>query len=501
MENVERINENKSKRTRNILITLFIVTPLLVLSLLYVNNKTFKNKADALLSKLPGVVGEYFKNMPTEEERKMMKSELANYYLSLDPSVTADKLYIIKKEDEKLYQDIVKLMNSISPSQTAEIIELVRKIDLRRDLLVSIYDEIQSDKEAIIMQDVEKFQSGNLFEIIEEIETRFSREKDFKENLSTIFTLIDEDQGTNILYYINNSIRQEILYSLNPYKRNSIENKLAAKRRRISQLEELSELYRSKPIDIAIEEIGNTEEYSIEELAIIYKNMPILKISEILTKIDDEEFVQDLITAIKLEEQLLKEDTITNEIGRSMDFVKEYDYKINNLVSIYEDMRVDKVAKIIEKMLNNDDTVTVLEIQAEPVFRISDASIAIDILSKMKNKTLAKIIDNMNDRRAAVLTQELAKPIIRSDEVLIAQEEDIENADKEYSKKIDDLVSVYESMQPKKAADIAENMMKNENTATIIVDIFSKLQDRNLSNIMNQMKVDVASKLTEMLAR
>src|SRR5699024_10967034 len=144
------------------------------------------------------------------------------------------------------------------------------------------------------------------------------------------------------------------------------------------------------------------------------------------------------------EEQLLKEETITKEIGKSMEFITEYNDKVSNLVSIYEKMRPDKIANIAEKMLNNDSTVTILEIQADPVFKISDASLMVDILSRMNNKTLAKIMDSMNDRRASLLTQELAKPIIAAEEIEALEEEDLEIINN-YYKKIDDLVSVYEN--------------------------------------------------------
>jgi flagellar motility protein MotE (MotC chaperone) len=500
MENIENINENKSKKNKFLRIITPIIIALIILSLLYVNNKTFKTKVNNLLERLPGTAGEYFRNSPTDKERQIMKSELADYYLALEPDTAADKLYIIKKEDDKLYQDIIKLMNSTSSSKTAEIIELVRKIELRRDLLVSIYDEIQFEKESFLMGESERFQGKDLYIIINEIEKRFARDQEFKDNLPYIFSYMDENQAANILYYIDDSIKDEVLYSLNQGKRNNLENKIISKRAKEDRLKELAYLYDAKPNKLAIEEIGNTEKYSIEELAIIYKNMSILKSAEILSNIDNEEFVQKLFTAIKTEEQLLKEETITKEIGKSMEFISEYNDKVSNLVDIYEKMRPDKVAKIAEKMLNNDSTVTILEIQAEPVFKISDVSIMVDVLSRMNNKTLAKIMDNMNDRRASILTQELAKPIIRTDEIEVSKEDDTEIINN-YNKKIDDLVSVYENMNPKKAAEIAKDMLNNNATTTIIVDIFSKIQDKNLSSIINEMDAKDASKLTQMLVR
>ena len=490
MENIENINENKSKKNKFLRIITPIIIALIILSLLYINNKTFKTKVNNLLEKLPGIAGEYFRNSPTDKERQIMKSELADYYLALEPDTAADKLY----------QDIIKLMNSTSSSKTAEIIELVRKIELRRDLLVSIYDEIQFEKESFLMGESERFQGKDLYIIINEIEKRFARDQEFKDNLPYIFSYMDENQAANILYYIDDSIKDEVLYSLNQGKRNNLENKIISKRAKEDRLKELAYLYDAKPNKLAIEEIGNTEKYSIEELAIIYKNMSILKSAEILSNIDNEEFVQKLFTAIKTEEQLLKEETITKEIGKSMEFISEYNDKVSNLVDIYEKMRPDKVAKIAEKMLNNDSTVTILEIQAEPVFKISDVSIMVDVLSRMNNKTLAKIMDNMNDRRASILTQELAKPIIRTDEIEVSKEDDTEIINN-YNKKIDDLVSVYENMNPKKAAEIAKDMLNNNATTTIIVDIFSKIQDKNLSSIINEMDAKDASKLTQMLVR
>lgn len=227
-------------------------------------------------------------------------------------------------------------MSSISSSKTAEIIELVRKIELRRDLLVSIYDEIQFEKESLLMGEAERFQGRDLPVIINEVESRYSRDQDFREDLPYIFSYMDENQAADILYYLNGSIREEVLYSLNRGKRTNLENKILGKRAKEDELIELANLYEAKPIKLAVEEIGNTEKYNIEDLAIIYKNMPILKSAEILSNIDNKEFIQELLTAIKTEEQLLKEETTTKEIGKSMEFITEYNNKVSNLVNIYE---------------------------------------------------------------------------------------------------------------------------------------------------------------------
>ena len=281
---------------------------------------------------------------------------------------------------------------------------------------------------------------------------------------------MDEPSAVDILFYINDNIREEILYSLNSGKRTSLENKLLSKKAEQTKLEELAKLYESKSTNLVIEEIGNTEKYTIEELAIIYKNLSVLKSAEILSSVEDEEFIQELLTAIKIEGQLLGEENITEEIGKTMAFITEYNAKVDNLVSIYEKMQAPKIAKIAEKMMSNDSTVTMLEINAEPVFEISDASIMMDVLSRMGNKTLANIMNSMNDRKASTLTQKLAKPTIGTDEISTAEGDASKETITEYGKKTDDLVSIYENMNPNKAAEIVKNMINNMQNS-IIADV------------------------------
>ena len=342
IEEIEDISESKPKKSKKILKIFFIIIPLILLLFFYINNKTFKTKVDTFLSRLPGTAGEYFRNSPTDNERQMMKSELADYYLSLEPGVAADKLYIIKKEDDKLYQDIIKLMNSISSTKTIEIIENVRKIELRRNLLVSIYDEIQLEKENFIMDEAGRFEGRDLFVVINEIEKRYANNQEFRDNLPNIISYMDENSAIDILFYINDDIREEILYSLNSSKRTSLENKLLSKRAEQTKLEELAKLYESKSTELAVQEIGNTEKYTIEELATIYKNLSVLKSAEILSSVEDEEFIQELLTAIKTEGQLLGKKILQKKLA-IYGFYYEYNDKVDNLVSIYEKCKLQKL--------------------------------------------------------------------------------------------------------------------------------------------------------------
>lgn len=415
MENIEKMEieqqNNKRGKRKWVIILTAIVLPILILSLLYFNNMSFKLRVNNLLSRVPGGIGDRFKTLPTDFDSQEKKAFLADYYLSLEPADAADKLYIIKKDDEQLYSEIIRLMNSNSSSKTGEIITLVRSLESRKDLLSSIYDEVQAEKEKQFQGEVSRLESQDLTLTIHEIENRYEKEADFKERLPQILSQMNEDRVVNILFYIEDGLRGEILNKLDRDLKARLDNKLVSKNMERNNLISLASFYEAKPSDELLDEIGNSEKFSFEELGIIYKNLSILKSAEVLSQIEDDGFKEQLFTAIRREEELTgEESSVINDISRAVQFMTEYNSKIDDLVSTYNRMSPDRVARIVEKMMENEDTVTSLEINSEPLYEISDATIIVDVLSRMNNKTLSNIMDNMKTDNASKLTQMLARP-------------------------------------------------------------------------------------------
>ena len=415
MENIEKMEieqqNNKRGKRKWVIILTAIVLPILILSLLYFNNMSFKLRVNNLLSRVPGGIGDRFKTLPTDFDSQEKKAFLADYYLSLEPADAADKLYIIKKDDEQLYSEIIRLMNSNSSSKTSEIITLVRSLESRKDLLSSIYDEVQAEKEKQFQGEVSRLESQDLTLTIHEIENRYEKEADFKERLPQILSQMNEDRVVNILFYIEDGLRGEILNKLDRDLKARLDNKLVSKNMERNNLISLASFYEAKPSDELLDEIGNSEKFSFEELGIIYKNLSILKSAEVLSQIEDDGFKEQLFTAIRREEELTgEESSVINDISRAVQFMTEYNSKIDDLVSTYNRMSPDRVARIVEKMMENEDTVTSLEINSEPLYEISDATIIVDVLSRMNNKTLSSIMDNMKTDNASKLTQMLARP-------------------------------------------------------------------------------------------
>ncbi|HHV38139.1 MAG TPA: hypothetical protein GXX70_01445 [Tepidimicrobium sp.] len=302
-------------------------------------------------------------------------------------------------------------MNSISPSKTEEIIMLVREIENNSSSLSSIYTAIKGKEEGATSHEANRLEGQDLLITINEIEMRMERDRAFKEILPTIVASMNSNRLADILYYIDDSVGDKMLHSLEEAKRTEVENLLLEKRAENSRLTDLADLYEMKPVETAVDEIGSTQQYTIEELGVIYANLSVLKSAEILSQLEDDSFIEDLYASIRLEEELNRvEDSVTNHISKAMQFMTEYNKKLDSLVTVYGNMNPSKAAEIVENMMDNEDTVTALEIDSEPVFEISDSSIIVDVLSRMKNKTLSNIMNYMDTDKASSLTQMLVEP-------------------------------------------------------------------------------------------
>ena len=409
---MDTTNAQKDKKSNTvskiiiiILITLIAIT-LAIIGLIYNNNKSFKNNVDNLLTKLPGSIGGHFRNLPTEIEREEKIEYLSSYFINLDSNIAADKMYIIKKDDEKLYIDIIRGMNSISVAKTEEIVVKVRNMELRKDLLFSIYDEVQREETEKFYSEVSRFEKQDILKSLLETEKRFSDREFLK-----IIGEVKADKLSEVLYYIDSDIRSYILDSFKESKRTLIEGIIYEKTNEVNTLIDIAKVYETKPIDVTINVIGNTDTYSLYKLGIIYKNLSVLKSAELLSNIKDEKFIEELFASIMREEELTKSDTnITGDISRAMEFLNEYGNKIKDLVAIYEKMSPGKVAKIVEQMMQNTKAITSFELNSEEVYELSDSVIIIDVLSKMKNQTLSKVLDFMESDKASQVTRLLARP-------------------------------------------------------------------------------------------
>lgn len=389
-----------------ILILVFVVLPIIVLSIMYNSNKAFKQSMNNAFSKMPGPIGGYFSNYPTEEEKDNKIDYLGRHFLDLEANIAADKIYIIKKEDEELYFDLIRDMNSISSKKTEEIVLKIRNMELRKDVLISTYEKARDEEKEKMLSQVTRIENQDLLLSLIEVENKFTN-KDFLEILNEL----NENKLSELLYYIDDDISDYILNTFKEDKSSEIQRLIYKLEKDEEDLKDVAKLYETKPIDKVTNEIGSFESYSIEELGIIYMNLSDIKAAELLYSIADEKFTEELFVSIARQEALRKsEENIIENISKAMEFISEYNMKIKDLAQTYEKMTPGHIAKIVEKMIDETETVTFLELKDENVYNLSDKLIIIDVLSNIKSQTLSKVLDFMEAEVASKVTRELAKP-------------------------------------------------------------------------------------------
>lgn len=411
------VNENveieKKGSIKKILLMIFVVIPLLTMALLYFFNDSFKTSANNVLRKVPivkNIIGSY----PTKEELSNREQTIAKHYIEdLDIKSAADKLYIIKKEDDKLYRSLIARMDKLSPEKTKSILEEVRNLELRKDLVANLYEDVEDEKTVNIQELATKLEAMSTKVAVEEINRGdIVTEEDFTKSLA----YMNDATAVDILYYLDGGARSSILFNLsneNMKRKNELQDLLNEKRVREEELNlnaiKMAQMYSVKTPYESIKDIGNTEDYSIDLLSRIYMNLPPQKSAEILVNSEDDEFLTELFDEIRKKEDLLgMDESIGVDINNIMAFLKEYEEKVDDLTVVYDKMEAEEAARTIEKLLQNKDEITVFTIREEEGYKLSDYNVAVDIMKKLKNPKLAKIFAYMTPEQRAQITKILA---------------------------------------------------------------------------------------------
>ncbi|KGG80754.1 hypothetical protein Y919_04370 [Caloranaerobacter azorensis H53214] len=406
--------KKSSNKIISIIIIIFLVLtiPIGVLATIYYKVDSFRMLVNNHLKDAPGFVGEYFNSYPTEEEIEAKKTFLIEYFNEIDINNAADKLYIIKKDDNKLYNDIIRLMNNKYPNKTVDIIKLVRERELRKDLLFSLYDEIQKEKQDSIKKEAERLQKMDNYLVLKEIKEKINGDTDEQDKIADVINNMDDKKVVEILYYLSDEEKNLILSKISLIDKDKmylLKSYLLEKEMKYEEFKDLAKIYAGKNSYDAFKILGNTERYSMSDLAKIYINLPLEKAADILKYSRDKEFVDELFYNIRREELLTgSKENITVKLSQIIDYIKEYEEKLNDLVLVYEKMDPRDVANIIEKLIINDKELTALKIDSINYYTVSDSKLAIDILRRLKKTTVSEILKNLNDRKATEITRKLA---------------------------------------------------------------------------------------------
>lgn len=525
-EEIEEVEElaleeegSTSKGLIAALIGLTILIPSLVIAVIYNINPTFRNNFDGLVSKIPAISS--FKEAKlTPLERTERIKYLAKHYTTVKDDTAADKLYIIKQEDEALYKDILREMRSLSAEKTKRIEEKVRARELDKDLLVRNYEEAMGLEGDYIVAQAKAIEGMDLILAKKELRDRIN-DPELKELVANI----TPQKLSEILYYMKASESEIILSLLDDLTRKEVKSMIDSLKYDNDNLQATARLLDKRPVKEAIDYIDNNLDLTPEELAVIFENMSIPKAAQIAQGLTDRERLDQTFYQMNILERLMeKDDQKANNISELVDYISEYYKKIDDLATYYKNVEGNKAAPIFQKLINNNKNVSVLTLNdptgiGDKLFKTTDRRVAVDVASRLKPKKVSEIISEMDPVVAAFFTELLAHPdkaivhevaegedgFLRDPEKIRLDvsfnDDNISELSDEFGKRLKDLAKAFDKMETVELAKIVRSMLYGtpENNRTI-ARILSNTKPETMSKLLTKLSQGDSTTLSNIMA-
>lgn len=396
-----------------IIIAVFIITPVLIMSIIYYTNEDFKMQANKYLAQIPGPVGSYFKSYPTKKEVDGQKIAVAKYLVEIDDARASDKLTLIRNEDEVLYNEVVKVMLKLNSNKTQTIVDGIRKNLIKKDILTRTVEQIDEEKKKEILDKARYYESLSLITAIKEIETALENKEVSYSELGNIFENMKNDSAVNLLKHLDDKMSSKIISNFSfDEKKSDIKIKLNTIKDEELKLKNLADIYSTETPEKLVGIIGNTQTYRMDDLSLIYKNLGVSKSAQVLARVEEEGFVHELVNEIKEKELLLNDnDLLTDDILKAYKIYRDYDRNVSELTSIYEKMSDSQIAELIKRMLKNSNSPQVYFLDNGETITISDEDLGLSILSKFNERKLASILAYLDTSLASEITKKLTMPV------------------------------------------------------------------------------------------
>ncbi len=411
------MSEEKKKgggaKTIIILLVILFVVPGLALFGVYQLNDQFRLTANRILSMAPGPVGSYFDSFPTQEESQEQMRQIAEYILDIDVNRAVDKLTILETEDPKAYDEIVKIMLRINPNATKNILEEIRSSNIKQDVVLSTLDTINEEKGQEVLDQAAYLSNLSLPTAIEEMSFIMSGSVNGHKELASIFDAMDVKQAAKLMEQLSKDDYNKVMNLLTANKGSLIRTEIANAKVRANELENISDIYLTEEIVKLADLIGNENNYSMAELAQIYKNLGVIKAGKVLALVNNDDFTYKLIGTIK-EKEILEnnEDKITQDMLKTLKIYKEFDDNVIELSNVYAKMSSDKVSEIIKKMIRNSSAPQEYDLTNGEKIIITDEELALSILDQFTQKKIGEILSYLDDTLSSEISRKITIPQI-----------------------------------------------------------------------------------------
>ncbi|PIE77299.1 MAG: hypothetical protein CSA13_00245 [Clostridiales bacterium] len=380
-------------------------------TLLYKTVAPFRDVVGALLSNVPGSIGEHFSALPTSEETEAQVLRVAAYILDISADRAIDKLNAIKSEDRAIYDRVVKAMLRADPNKTEKLLKSLRESAFEENALLGTLQKIDEEQDQLDKARAEFIMSLNRVSAMDEIKSMLDESPNAVQSVAAVLKHMPDQMVVDILKRLRPTDVAAIYLEM-PSKR-VLDLKAMAEKSEIGEQELLqtATLLATKSPKKLAQTLGNEDVYSIEQLATIYQVFGAKFGGEVLSHVDDDEFVSKLANAIVDSQKLEGEsDYFSDDLLKSLNIFREYDDNLGELVKIYNEVDERKVADIIKRLYWNSENVKTYTLKNGENVEISDKALAVDLLKSFSSKKIATILSYLDNSISTDISTKLALP-------------------------------------------------------------------------------------------
>ncbi len=398
-------------KTVLILLLVLLILPIGVLMGFYFLSDTFKVEANKMLSNVPGPVGTYFEQFPTPQETSQQLKQIAEYYLDIDQGRAVDKLALLSSEDSAVYDEVIKHMLRMNPNATKRILEDIRNNNIKKDVVLTTLEQIEAEKDETVKSKADYLSSLSIQTALEEMGYIINSSVNGHKELASYVDAMDDQTAGTLMEQLSTEDFNKTISFMSEQKARTIRTTISDNKKRKAELENIATIYSAEDRASLVDLIGNTDTYSLEELAKLYTELGPIKAGQVLASVRDDEFTFDLINEIK-DQQVIENgtDKITSDILKSLKIYKEFDDNVTEMAEIYGNMDGNDVSNLIERMIRNSSAPRMYDLENGETIIISDEDIALELLSRFDSSRVGELLTNFDDTLASEISRKLTLP-------------------------------------------------------------------------------------------
>lgn len=388
-----------------------LIAPLVVFGGAYFLSDTVKNAVNPVLSQLPGPMGAFFDSYPTQEETIGQVQVISDYFLSIDRDRAVDKLNLIRKDDEALYNEVVKGMLRQDPNAADALLEQLRQSNLKKNVLTSVIESIKTEQDTALSDRAKYIDSLSVLSAMDELHLIINENRDGLRRAAAILEFSGDERVASYLEALRPEDRSQILDHFSGEKANAIRSLMSSRENRLTALKNTAEILSTEEAEKLVATLGNEDTYKVQDLAVIYSELGPVKAGEVLAKVPDQELVFSVLNTIKDQQVLAQgEDKLTEDIQKALKVFKAFDDNISELNSIFSKLDDQKIADILKRYFQNAGAYKAYPLENGDEIRISDEDLAVAVLKKMSQKKVAAILTFFDNTLSSEVSKKLALP-------------------------------------------------------------------------------------------